>query len=225
MDNLEETQPVINFTKLSDEILLKIFDFLSTYDILTRIALVCKQFYRLSKDASLIKEVHLNYKSSGNYTFLCELLGQSKYLNTLSLRGRSGPTEQLVDVAMKSCPYLRNLELKYCHLENECLESIVEYGRDLQSLNLEGTLIGAKEEGYNEVHFKQSRELIQKLVSRLKKLRNLNIRECNWFYSRDLITLARKCDKLESLNIEGTTNGRGSLQIRNTLQKVLFGVV
>ena len=47
------------FQKLPDEILVKIFENLSTYDILTRISLVCKDFHRLSKDSRLIRKIEL----------------------------------------------------------------------------------------------------------------------------------------------------------------------
>ena len=46
-------------TDLSNEVLLKIFQYLSTYEILRHIALVCKNFRSISLDSSLIKEIFL----------------------------------------------------------------------------------------------------------------------------------------------------------------------
>ena len=51
---------------LPDELLLKIFGFLSTHDILQNIALVCRNFYRLSQDCCLIKELYLGPKINDN---------------------------------------------------------------------------------------------------------------------------------------------------------------
>ena len=46
-----------------DEILLKIFRCLKTYDILRNVALVCRRFYRLSKDHNLLREFQFSSKS------------------------------------------------------------------------------------------------------------------------------------------------------------------
>ena len=43
---------------LPDEVLLKILSYLSTYDILKRVAFVCRDFERLSKDPLLINELY-----------------------------------------------------------------------------------------------------------------------------------------------------------------------
>ena len=43
---------------LPDEVLLKILSYLSTYDILKRVAPVCRNFERLSKDPLLINELY-----------------------------------------------------------------------------------------------------------------------------------------------------------------------
>ena len=49
--------PLLN--KLPDEILLKIFGYLSTYDILRNVAQVCKKFKKLSEDPFLIRKIEL----------------------------------------------------------------------------------------------------------------------------------------------------------------------
>ena len=51
--------------ELPEEVLLQIFGHLTTFEILQKIALVCKKFYRLSKDPYLIKEVILHPKTTG----------------------------------------------------------------------------------------------------------------------------------------------------------------
>ena len=68
-------------TNLPDEVKLKIFCYLSTFEILRNVAVVCKDFYRISKDTSLIKTIHLigcNAPIRGNYESLYEILKHSK---------------------------------------------------------------------------------------------------------------------------------------------------
>ena len=50
-----------------DEIYLRIFSYLSTNDILENIALVCHEFYRLSKDSQIIKEIKFQEKVIKSY--------------------------------------------------------------------------------------------------------------------------------------------------------------
>ena len=58
---------------LPNEIWIKIFQFLPTYDILRRIAPVSQRFNDLSKNLNLIKKIHLNidilnyYSAKGAY--------------------------------------------------------------------------------------------------------------------------------------------------------------
>ena len=54
-----ESNVEIEKTKLPlpDEVYLKIFSYLCTNDILENVARVCQEFYRLSKDTQLIKEI------------------------------------------------------------------------------------------------------------------------------------------------------------------------
>ena len=108
------------FGKLPDEIWLKIFDHLSANFISKSIALVCKQFYRLSKDSSLIKEVVLQrIENKSNQDHIYEVLRSAIHLNTLILKNRKD-AEFLVYMAMQHCPRLRRLELLHCNLTDDC---------------------------------------------------------------------------------------------------------
>ena len=53
----------LQLTDFPDEVLLKIFRCLKTYDILRNVALVCRRFYRLSKDHNLLREFQFSSKS------------------------------------------------------------------------------------------------------------------------------------------------------------------
>ena len=49
-----------------NEVWLQIFEYLSTYEILRKIALVNKRFNILSKNSSLVKKIHLNIDKLDN---------------------------------------------------------------------------------------------------------------------------------------------------------------
>ena len=89
VEDLEELQFDTKVTDLPDEVLLNVFGYLSTHEVLKHIALVCKHFQRLSKDSSLIKEIYLKPlidESSQEYIY--EALGRSRCLHTLILKGK-----------------------------------------------------------------------------------------------------------------------------------------
>ena len=80
----------MKITDLSDEILLKILEYLSTHDIIRIVALVSKKFNHVSKEFKLIK--HIAYivclddiSSQLNYLEFCGFLGKSKNLRSLEL--------------------------------------------------------------------------------------------------------------------------------------------
>ena len=64
----------MDIRELPDEILLKIFDYLPTCDVFKRVALVCKRFYRLTKEPILVKEIYLTSQNSVKMDSLFEIL-------------------------------------------------------------------------------------------------------------------------------------------------------
>ena len=68
------------------------------------------------------------------------------------------------------------------------IPSIVEYGKNLQHLNLECTSIST--------HWGAGQ------VAKINNLKYLNLFNCRLFDSSDLTNLAYNCKKLECLNIE-----------------------
>ena len=85
----------MKITDLSDEILLKILEYLSTYDIIRIVALVSKKFNHMSKEFKLIKNIAYtvcldDISSQLNYLEFCDFLGKSKNLRSLELEVYSG---------------------------------------------------------------------------------------------------------------------------------------
>ena len=119
---------------LPDEILLKIFSYLPTYDNLRRIPLICKRFHKLSRDFTLIKDLYLtkNYDHPSQSKVINETIIESKYLYKLTIFQRRD-VEDLILNAVKFCPKLCHLEILYCYcqifngLSDQCLSNIGKY--------------------------------------------------------------------------------------------------
>ena len=204
-----------HFQTLPDEILLKIFEHLSTYDIFKRIAPVCNNFNRLSKDSGLIRKIEL-FNDNAKHTFhevtepdyLFEVVERSKNLETLILRN-GNDIEQLAVTALQSCPKLRHLEIKNfknyrgLHLSDYFMETLEKYGQQLHYLDLGA---GCRSGHYRNIPFEhiKTREIKRpqlhwsRLLIKLNNLRHLNLECCSGFNSDDLISLAQHCDFLES---------------------------
>ena len=125
------TKDNLGMELLPDEILLKIFSYLPTYDNLRRIPLICKRFHKLSRDFTLIKDLYLtkNYDHPSQSKVINETIVESKYLYKLTIFQRTD-VEDLILNAVKFCPKLCHLEILYCYcqmfngLSDKCLSNI-----------------------------------------------------------------------------------------------------
>ena len=87
LQNVQDVHPKL--TDLSNEVLLKIFQYLSTYEILRHIALVCKNFRSISLDSSLIKEIFLKPNiDESSQEYICQALSRSRCLNTVTIKSK-----------------------------------------------------------------------------------------------------------------------------------------
>ena len=122
----ETTKSLMELKDLPVEVLAKIFNFLPNHDIRCRVSLVCKQFYEICQNQSLVpvKELsihghNVNLRLKGknrnalrNITAVYDLIGQSKNLTSLKIKGlHYGPLRNLVSFALQACPKLIHLEI------------------------------------------------------------------------------------------------------------------
>ena len=97
--------------------------------------------------------------------------------------------EFLASTAIQTSQNLKKLEITHCpKLSDDCLATILEFGTNLEHLNLECTSIST--------HWGAGQ------ITKLKNLRYLNLFNCRLFDSSDLISLSYNCEYLECLNIE-----------------------
>ena len=118
-----------------NEVWLKIFEYLPTYDILRKIAIVSKRFYHLSKDPNLITEIYLNIdildydKAKEAY----ETIQRSKNLLEMTIFHHSDnwdfPPGLFISIMIKSCPKLCSLkfDLKKKVLSKDSARNVLFY--------------------------------------------------------------------------------------------------
>lgn len=186
------TKDNLGMELLPDEILLKIFSYLPTYDNLRRIPLICKRFHKLSRDFTLIKDLYLtkNYDHPSQSKVINETIVESKYLYKLTIFQRTD-VEDLILNAVKFCPKLCHLEILYCYcqifygLSDQCLSNIVKYGQNLEYLIIDTSL---------------ERQTITKPLTELKNLKCFKLIG-GTFETSDLISLTNNCHHLETFHV------------------------
>ena len=244
-DTKPKAQCIGSITKLPDEVLLKIFGFLSTFDILRNVALVCKDFNRISKDSQLIKEISLtgcNSPIRANYGELYDFIKNSQSLRKLRISQRAD-AEKLLSTALNSSKKIENLELEGCIMSEEMMDEIIGLGQNIQYLKLAGSdycCWGCEPDyGFNfnfdnfddetleydelpdNFQFIRNRtKIIYQIpnhilcqVNLLKNLRHLDLKNCEEFFSGDLVLLANNCENLETLYLELVSIAEILLQI------------
>ena len=92
--------------ELPEEVLVKIFRRCSTYEIFKRLALVCTNFYRISKDAEVIKEIKLAgcnspIRDDESYKYLYEVIKRSSGLTKFTIEQRAD-NHKLINMVLQS---------------------------------------------------------------------------------------------------------------------------
>ena len=101
------------------EVLVRIFNFLPNHDIRCGVALVCKEFQKISQDESLVpvKDLVIHGDKQLSYGLrdfeaVSEIIVRSKNLTSLKIKALNLETaKQLVRIALQSCPKLIHLEI------------------------------------------------------------------------------------------------------------------
>ena len=191
-NNINKTKTLVKMSEmkivnLPDEIILKIFLNLSTYDIRKSICLVCKDFYRLSQDSTLIRDVYLGPKLNKiPEKYVLEVLRLSNHLTKLILEDLE-EADLIIYTLILSCPKLKHLELIECYLSNECFETLIDASPNLEYLTLDGSCINSQMEKLAQLEF----------------LKSLRLSGYNYkFDAKDLTSLAVNCKTLQNLKID-----------------------
>ena len=97
-------------------------------------------------------------------------------------------TDFIIYTSIQFCPKLKHLEIIESFLSEECFDTLIDFGQNIQYFSLSGSTTIKYEIGK---------------ITRLKNLRHLNLSGYNFkFTSCDLIALSLNCENLENLKID-----------------------
>lgn len=182
-----------NYSEISclpDEILIKIFSYLSTQELCLSVAPVCRKWRQMSCDHSLWRTLDfsaLPYISTLNFLWV---LRRAPLLRKLVVRGRASVTNTEVAIFTESCPLLQEIDFGFCDSLNcDNLRFLSENCKNLFSLNIEGC---------EQVDHRSLRYIV-----RCKNLTHMNFSHCVQIQDAGISFLAKNVAKIVSINLDG----------------------
>ena len=213
----------LNILQLPNEILVKIFSYLSRQDILRCVSMVCKKFKTITH-ADQMQEIFVNgYDYPINFNdFILQTLEHSKNWKKLNISCHSKYTDDIVKFTLKNCPKLSHIELDRISIGQyfSSAEEGEEIGKRVYVL-LDCTMKRLAKYGQGITHMSVMPQDIEtqwglSQITSLKNLKTLCINGCKhsnphylmkrsetWtkLTTDDLISLANNCKNLEDLDL------------------------
>ena len=187
---------------LLDEIWRKIFSYLPTNDVLGKVARVCKRFYEITKDPTLLKSITVKKFTDYDHDYIFKVLERSKCLKKLSLIDCDN-YKDILSVALKSNSNLKTLIL--CHHKSDIHpifnELIVEDELcDDETVRMIATNCRHLDHLYIQMPLSHA---ALKLIASLHQLKTLHIQNGRTIISPDIIDqIAKNYTKLESFHVQ-----------------------
>ena len=216
---------------LLDEIWRKIFSYLPTNDVLGKVARVCKRFYEITKDPTLLKSITVKKFTDYDHDYIFKVLERSKCLKKLSLIDCDN-YKDILSVALKSNSNLKTLIL--CHHKSDIHpifnELIVEDELcDDETVRMIATNCRHLDHLYIQMPLSHA---ALKLIASLHQLKTLHIQNGRTIISPDIIDqIAKNYTKLESFHVQfhhfedltiSANNGMAKLEEMKSSMKSLF---
>ena len=126
--------------KLPDSIIIEIFSYLTSKELVTKLALVCKKWRCLTYDPSLWREIQTDEFSSINIqdSTILRFINYAKTVKTLSLRGCYQISNKVLRGVTINGSRLQNLNLENCFKITD--RGIITLARACQNLRTVNTL-------------------------------------------------------------------------------------
>ena len=173
---------------IPDEILLKIFSKLTTKQLLLNVALVNKQFYRISKDPSLLKIVILENIDNYVYESVENLLKNATKIQTFIIKESVLKKEHLLSIALQTSKVLKTVIIKNQFCQN-LAKVLLEHGQNIENLDLSNSFQDAK---YDEIIFPSN-------MTRLKSIKFCDLDES--LNSKHIKSMALNCKYLKEVGL------------------------
>ena len=194
-----------SINKLSDEVLLKIFSYVSSNDIIDSISLVSERFHRLSEDSILLKEIYFTNGKRCDKSYI-KALRFSK--NLLSLKIDHYPIHDILCIegkrcdenyieALKSSKNLLSLKLNDCQEIHDILCIAFQNNKKLCHLEINDCFVSEYDSGMIDEIFRYSLNLTKLEIIDAKQS---NFEIVHKFHLQDFLCNAMKhCKKLKQL--------------------------
>ncbi|CAH1268510.1 FBXL20 [Branchiostoma lanceolatum] len=181
---------VTGFHQLPAELVVRILSHLTPQELCERVAPVCRAWYRHAHDPLLWRELDLDFTHDVQAVDLCAVIRRAPLLKVLVMRGRNELTITEVSVFVQHCGMLQQLDMGFCKvLDLTMLHIIVDNCPQLEEVNVEGC--------------DSIRDSCLMVLSRLSRLKVLNLSHCTSVTDDGVCQLVRNCPGLVSLNIDG----------------------
>ncbi|KAK3085362.1 hypothetical protein FSP39_002152 [Pinctada imbricata] len=215
------------FNILPREIILKIFSYLTTYELCVSVLPVCRTWYVIGYDPSLWQELDFIKCPNLPSIDLCRTIKRACHIKKLRLVGRnenmmSEPEVVLYTLFLK---HLRKVDLGFCDgLTIRMLESFVTNCPLLDSLNVEGcphvndkaVEVIARKPDWKVLNFSHCNITdtgIQLLAKALTSLEYLNIDGISWIQDRTIgILVDYQGEHIKQLELDGAELTDASIQ-------------
>ena len=188
-DRVENDDPSL-FNNLPDEVILHIFKYFSQTELCQSLVLICKKWHLLALDPILWQQLDLSFKSSFQSELMGPVFQRCSLLQRVSFRGRDEVHLSEIQSMVENCPNIREIDMGFTSgLKNSMFSLIVSSCQMITSLNVEGC-----------------EEITDSLISRLillPRLNTLSLSHCTKLTDSSVIEIARFCDRLEKLDIDG----------------------
>ena len=177
-DILNSFEPKLSILDLPEEVLVHIFSYVPIYQLYHSVALVSKQFCRISRDPSVRNCIYLNHKAPTE--FATPFVSEAVHLKSLFLKNR-GDVNKILTAALSNCRQLTQLEARFCQPLTEASLNILCTSKVISNLkyfSLEGTGVSASQPFIG---------VWRQIFSAALNLRHLNLFGCRFLEPEDLV--------------------------------------
>lgn len=178
------------FHDLPDELIVKIFSFLTTKELCQNVAPVCRKWRQISLDQSLWKCLDFSSNPRLSSLNLLWLVRRTPLLKKLVISGRMNVTLAEVAILTECCPAMQEIDFGFSDITSVMLKCLAENCPNLRKINIEGC-------------DRLGEEKCVKCLVKCQKLTHLNFSHCIFIEDSDIIYLSSKLPEIKSINLDG----------------------
>ncbi|XP_064645831.1 F-box/LRR-repeat protein 7-like [Lineus longissimus] len=180
----------LQFNELPVPIVLKIFEYLSRFEQLRKVALVCKFWNTLTQDPELWRVIDLRGQFKLTNQILDRLTSYSDHVTSIDLSDSKLISSSGIAALTKRCHSLQVLKLSRCYsLSGPAFRSIGENCLSLRKL-------------YFDICYPLTDADLNCIAQGCSRLTTLSLNHCDSITDEGVKAVARQCPQLEAINLD-----------------------